>query len=197
MSPTGRSPWRGWWVLLATVAWLSAAAPAGIARAAEIDASASQVGFTLHTRWGQALDGRFPSVLGQVDDLGDGRHRVRMVLLTSDVEIVGHPGYTRFARGSGFFDSRRWPQVEFLSDPYGPELLRNGGSLGGILRIRGVQRRQHFQLAPATCGAPARDCDVVATGTIDRGDYDMDRWRVAVRDDVQFRLRLRLRGEGG
>ena len=190
------SNWQGGWLWLAT-ALVLAAWPVFSTRAAEIDAQASQVGFTLHTRWGQALDGRFHALRGQVDDLGAGRHRVRLVLMTGDVEIVGHPGYTRFARGSGFFDAKRWPQVEFLSDPYGADLLRDGGELGGILRIRGVQRREHFQLTPAGCDTPARGCDVVATGTIHREDYDMDRWRVAVRDDVQFRLRLRLRGAGG
>ncbi|HET7655625.1 MAG TPA: YceI family protein, partial [Luteimonas sp.] len=74
------------------------------------------------------------------------------------------------------------------------ELLREGGTLGGILRIRGVQRREQFRIQPSGCEAPTRDCDVLASGTIDRHDYGMDRWRIAVRDDVQFRLRLRLRG---
>ena len=84
--------------------------------------------------------------------------------------------------------------MEFLSDPYGPELLREGGELGGILRIRGQLRREHFKVEPSGCDAPARDCDVIASGTIQRDDYGMDRWRIAVRDDVQFRLRLRLHG---
>ena len=186
----GRQAGSRW---LAT-AVLALACLAGVACAAEIDAAASEAGFTLHTRWGQALDGRFPSLRGQVDDLGDGRHRVRLVLLTGDVEILGHPGYTRIARGSGFFDAKRWSQAEFLSDPYDAALVREGGELGGILRIRGVQRRERFRIEPAACPAPAHDCDVVAHGSIDREDYGMDRWRVAVRDDVQFRLRLRLRG---
>lgn len=164
------------------------------ARASGFDAAASRVGFTLHTRWGQALEGGFPTFSGQVDDLGGGAHRVRLVLMAGDVEIVGHPGYTRFARGPGFFDARRYPQVEFLSDPYGQELLRNGGVLGGLLRIRGVQRRERFSVEPAGCDAPARDCDVVASGSINRADFGMDRWRMALRDDVEFRLRLRLRG---
>lgn len=181
-------------MLSLAAALLLAVGPAGTGRAAEIDAGASMAGFTLHTRWGQALDGRFPSFRGQVDDLGGGRHRVRLVLLTGDVEILDHPGYTRFARGRGFFDAKRWSQVEFLSDPYGPELLREGGELGGILRIRGQQRREHFKVEPSGCDAPARDCDVIASGTIQRDDYGMDRWRIAVRDDVQFRLRLRLHG---
>lgn len=182
---------RTWW--LAAAVWLLAW-QIEAAHAAEIDAGASRAGFTLHTRWGQPLQGHFPSLRGQVDDLGGGHHRVRLVLLTDDVEIVGHPGYTRFARGSGFFDSRRWSQVEILSDPYDAALLRDGGELGGILRIRGVQRREHFRVEPATCDTPARACDVIAHGSIDRQDYGMDRWRIAVRDDVQFQLRLRLYG---
>jgi len=182
---------RTWW--LAAAVWLLAW-HGGAAHAAEIDAAASRAGFTLYTRWGQPLEGRFPSLTGQVDDLGDGRHRVRLVLLTGDVEIVGHPGYTRFARGSGFFDAKQWSQVEILSDPYDARLLREGGELGGILRIRGVQRRERFRIEPAACDTPARACDVIAHGSIDREDYGMDRWRIAVRDDVRFQLRLRLRG---
>ena len=187
MAWRGKAPWHATVVLLA-------ACLAGAAGAAEIDAAASRAGFSLQTRWGQALDGHFPTLQGQVDDLGDGRHRVRLVLMTGDVEIVGHPGYTRFARGSGFFDARHWPQVEFLSDPYGPDLLREGGELGGILSIRGQQRRGRFRIEPSGCDAPARACDVVASGSIHRDDFGMDRWRIAVRDEVQFRLRLRLRG---
>jgi len=184
--------WRGKgpWLAIA----LLAACLGGACFAAEIDAAASSAGFTLQTRWGQALDGRFPTLRGQIDDLGDGRHRVRLLLMTGDVEIVGHPGYTRFARGRGFFDARRWPQVEFLSDPYGPELLRDGGELGGILGIRGRQQRGRFRIEPSGCDRPARACDVVASGSIQRDAYGMDRWRIAVRDEVRFRLRLRLQG---
>jgi polyisoprenoid-binding protein YceI len=160
-----------------------------------IDNTASRVGFVLSTRWGQSLEGRFPTLQGSVDDFGDGRRRVRLVLSTRDVEIVGHSGYTRFTRGPAFFDAARWSQVEFLSDPYSPELLRNGGALGGVLRMRGVQHRQVFQVLPAGCAAPGRDCDVVASGVVDRDDYGMSRWRIAVDDRVRFTLRVRLRPE--
>jgi polyisoprenoid-binding protein YceI len=122
---------------------------AGTALAEEIDSAASRVGFSLSTRWGQSLQGRFPTPRGWVDDLGQQRHRVRLVLSARDVEIVGHPGYTRYTRGRGFFDAERWPQVEFLSDAYGPDLLRTGGPLGGVLRMHGVHHRQVFQVLPA------------------------------------------------
>ncbi|MGN6113690.1 MAG: YceI family protein [Luteimonas sp.] len=168
---------------------------AGAALAAEIDSAASRVGFSLSTRWGQALQGRFPTLQGWVDDLGQQRRRVRLVLSARDVEIVGHTGYTRYTRGRAFFDAERWPQVEFLSDAYGPDLLRTGGALGGVLRMRGVQHRQVFQVLPAECDAPGRDCDVVATGVVDRDDYGMGGWRIALDDAVRFTLRVRLRAE--
>jgi polyisoprenoid-binding protein YceI len=168
---------------------------AGTALAEEIDSAASRVGFSLSTRWGQTLQGRFPTPRGWVDDLGQQRHRVRLVLSARDVEIVGHPGYTRYTRGRGFFDAERWPQVEFLSDAYGPDLLRTGGPLGGVLRMHGVQHRQVFQVLPAECDAPGRDCDVVATGAVDRDDYGMGGWRIALDDAVRFTLRVRLRAE--
>lgn len=162
------------------------------ASAAEIDGDRSRAGFTLQTRWGQQLEGRFPSMRGAVDDLGDGHHRVRLVLSTTDVEIDGHSGYTRATRGSGFFDAGHWPQAEFLSDPYSPALLRDGGTIGGILSLRGVQRREMFVVLPAACDRPAYDCDVVAVGRIDRDNYGMDRWRIAVDDDVRLSLRIRV-----
>lgn len=178
-------------LLLALAGGARAAAGGGAA----IDSAASRVGFMLSTRWGQSLEGRFPTLQGQIDDFGDGRRRVRLVLSTRDVEIVGHSGYTRFTRGAGFFDAARWPQVEFLSDPYSPDLLRSGGALGGVLRMRGVQHRQVFQVLPSTCAMPGRDCDIVAGGVVDRDDYGMSRWRIAVDDTVRFNLRMRLRPE--
>lgn len=177
------------------VAALLLLALARAALAAEFDAAASRVGFVLSTRWGQTVEGRFPTLQGRVDELGDDRHRVRLVLFTGDVEIVGHPGYTRFTRGRSFFDAERWPQVEFLSDAYPTALLRDGGKLGGVLRMRGVQHRQVFDVLPAACDTPGRDCDVVATGVVDRGDYGMGRWSIALNDLVRFTLRMRLRAE--
>lgn len=179
--------------LLAAALLLLALAHAALA--AEFDPAATHVGFALTTRWGQALEGRFPVLQGRVDELGENRRRVRLSLATADVEIVGHPGYTRFTRGRSFFDAERWPRVEFLSDPYAPALLRDGGTLGGMLRMRGVQRREAFAVLPAACDSPGRDCDIVATGVVDRDDYGMGRWRIAVDDKVRFTLRIRLRQE--
>lgn len=168
---------------------------AGVAAAAEIDQDASRIGFVLETRWGQSLQGRFPVYQGEVASLADGRRQVRLRLSARDIEIVGYPTYTRYARGRGFFDAQRYPQLEFISEPYLPSLLHDGGALGGILRIRGITHAHVFTISPATCASPARDCDVVAVGSIRRGDYGMDRWDFALSDQVQFSLRIRVRGD--
>lgn len=170
---------------------------AGVASAADIDPVASHIGFVLKTRWGQALQGRFPEARGEVAELADGRHQVRLQLSARSVEIVGHNSYTRLTRGSGFFDVERYPVVEFVSDMYAPELLRHGGELAGTLTIRDVRHREVFTISPAACGEPARGCDVVASGSIHRGDYGMDRWNFALSDKVRFSLRVRVRNTSG
>lgn len=152
----------------------------------------TRIGFVLHTRWGQQLEGRFPSYEGRVRNLPDGRQQVTMRLATGAVEIVGYPRYTEFSRGRHFFDASRHPWVGFTSDPYAPELLRDGGKLTGTLRIHGVSQHEAFTVEPASCAQPAIACDLVARGSVRREDYGMDDWKFAVHGRVRFELRLRL-----
>ena len=174
---------------------LGAALATTTAVAARIDQHASRIGFVLKTRWGQSLQGRFPVYEGEVATLADGRHQVRLQLSARAMEIDGHPTYTRYARGRGFFDADRHPQLEFVSEPYPVSLLQHGGPLAGTLSIRGIQRRQVFTISPASCARPSLDCDVAAVGSILRGDYGMNRWDFALSDQVSFSLRIRVRGD--
>ncbi len=179
--------------LLATMGialWLAPAAGAPL-RAAEVDAAQSRVGFTLKTRWGQGLAGRFPVFRGEVEALPGQRHRVRLLMSAREVEIIDHSPYTRHARGRGFFDAERHPEVGFVSQPYPAALLQSGGALAGTLSIRGVSRGETFRIAPATCARPGMDCDVVAHGDVRRSDYGMGRWGLALADEVRFSLRFR------
>lgn len=186
------------WMTLGAIAVIAAALLlTTLASAAEIDPVASRIGFTLKTRWGQTLQGRFPDTQGEVAERGDGRHQVRLRLASNTVEILDHPGYTRMTRGSGFFDATDYPHVDFLSDPYPPELLRHGGAMPGMLTIRGVRHREAFTIQPAQCERPARDCDVIASGSIHRTDYGINRWNFALSDSVHFSLRVRVRDGNG
>lgn len=172
---------------------LCAAAHCG---AAEFDPAYTRIEFTLKTRWGQTLQGRFPRYEGRIETLGDGRFRTRLRLDARAVEIVNHPKFTGFTRGEGFFDAARFSHVEFVSDAYDDELLRKGGDLGGELRIRDVRRRETFRIEPTECERPALDCDVAAAGSVRRSDYGVDRWLFAASDWVRFKLRLRRREDG-
>lgn len=154
---------------------------------------ATRVGFTLQTRWGQTLHGRFPQVEGRIEIDAADRRRTLLRLDARQVEIAGSPRYSRFARGPRFFDAVRFPQVEFISDPYSARLLHEGGILHGELRLHGVQRRESFTVLPSDCARPGIDCDIVAHGTVRRSDYRLDSWRMALREPVQFTLRVRTR----
>lgn len=177
-------------------ALLAAVLPAAEIDAAEIDPRETRIGFTLKTRWGQVLQGRFPRYSGRIETLEDGRRRVHLTLSARDVEIVGHPNYTGMTRGRGFFEADRFPEVVFVSDPYPPALVEQGGKLGGELTIRDVRRRETFAVEAANCARPGYDCDVSANGSVRRGDYGVDRWIFAVSDHVRFSLRLRVREDG-
>jgi len=165
------------------------------AGAVAIDPSLSNIGFSLRTRWGQVLEGRFPRYEGEIEHLPDGRQQVRLRLSARDVEIVGNRTYTRLTRGDSFFDADRYPTIEFVSAPYRAELLRDGGPMVGALSIRGVRRDETFRIDRATCAQPARDCDVVAQGSVNRDDYGVDRWSFALARHVVFHLRVRTFAE--
>ena len=165
------------------------------AGAAVIDPQASAIGFSLKTRWGQELQGRFPRYEGEIATLADGRHQVRLRLSTGEVEIIGSPRFTRITRGPGFFDASRHRAVVFESDAFARELMRDGGRLAGELTIRGRHQREVFVLEPAACPRPGVDCDVIAAGSVRRSDYGVDRWGMAVSDIVRFTLRVRVQGD--
>ena len=97
-------------------------------------------------------------------------------------------------RGASFFDAERHPWMEFVSEPYPVELLREGGTLEGVLTLRGASHRERLQVAPAACDQPGRDCDILVRGGIERSHYGMREWQVALADEVRLSVRVRLRG---
>jgi len=154
---------------------------------------ASRFEFRLHTRWGQVLQGRFPQVEGEIIALADGRRQVRFRIDARAIEIVDSPRYTEITRGPRFFDVARYPQIEFVSDPYSSQLPHAGGPLDGELRMHGVRRREHFLLESSNCARPGYDCDIVAMGSVRRSKYGLNRWTLALREEVRFALRVRWR----
>ena len=168
------------------------ALPPGTSLDLRFDPGLSHFGFEVRTRWGIRVEGRFPDHGGALTILPDGRQQVHVRLATGAVEVDGSDKYTGIARGEGFFDSTRHPVVEFISQPYRPELVHDGGRLRGRLTMHGTSRMETFTVAPATCARPGWECDVVATGVVERDRYGLDGWRLALSDKVRFNMRVRL-----
>ncbi|HEY4559445.1 MAG TPA: YceI family protein [Lysobacter sp.] len=164
----------------------------GACHAQALDASRSRIDFDVHTRIGSSVRGRFPVFEGRVDALPDGRRQVRLRLSTRDLEVGESTRYTRLARGPQLFDAERHPVIEFVSEPFAPELVHHGGTLAGRLRMRGIERTERFELVPAACERPGHDCPILATGRVSRDDYGLDGWRWALADRVRFLLNVRF-----
>ncbi len=186
-----RLPRPGLLFLMLLCAWLPAAAAE-----TPLHPEQCQFGFELRTRWGQKLQGLFPRYEGESRRLPDGRNQVRLKMYTQDVEILGHPRYSEWARGEQFFDAERHPAIEFVSHPFDGSLLGRGGALAGELSVRGIRRPAVLHVAPPTCERHGYDCDVVVTGEIRRGDFGMDGWKMALHDQVVLTLFARLDGPG-
>lgn len=175
-----------------TACFVLALACAGVA-ANDIDTAKSHFEFKLQTRWGKSFTGRFPRAEGTVSTLADGRQQVHLQLDTRAVEMVGSQRYSEFSRGEKFFDTARYPLIEFVSDPYPEALLHTGGELAGKLTLRGISRREFFVVAPMTCAQPLHACAVVARGSVRRQDYGMDAYDYLLRSRVNFTLNVRVR----
>ncbi len=182
------------WHCLGLALVLLAGAPTARAQQSvgRFDEAHTRFGVELLTRWGQRVHGDFPRYEGRIVALDDQRRQVRVRLLTSAVRIGDSERYTQMARGSSFFDAENHPFVEFVSDPIDIRTVETGGPLRGRLTIRDVTRIETFHILPASCARPARDCDVVAHGQVDRYAYGLDAWRLALDKDVRFSMRVRL-----
>lgn len=186
--------WRRRLVALACCAvTLVASAQSTVVR--EFDEARSSMGFELRTRWGQRVVGQFNRHQGHVTTLADGRQQVQLSLSAAAIEVAGSPYYTAMAQGPQFFDAARYPYIDFLSEPHRVARVHDGGVLRGKLTLHGVTRTESLILQPSECVRPGLACDVVATGTIDRTDYGLDSYRLALLDRVRFTIRVRLRNE--
>lgn len=182
---------RGTFLVLAASALLTTEARAQAA----IDQAKSWLGFEVYTRFGQRVAGEFPRFEGEVEALPGGLQRVRLRVATSEAVIPGRARYTAWMRGTSFFDAARHPRMEFVSEPYPADLLRDGGPLRGQLTLRGVTRPQRLQVLPSACARPGLDCGIQVDGSIDRSDFDMREWQVALADKVWLLASLQLRGQ--
>jgi len=182
--------------MLCALAGASFAQPSAPMSIARFDPAHTRFNFEMRTRWGQRVLGDFPRYDGELRLLPDGRHQVHIVLVVESLVVGNSERYTAMARGERFFDAARFPVVEFVSEPHEAALATHGGRLRGRLTMHGVSRAESFNVVPAQCARPGRDCDVIVYGSVRRNDYALDGWQFALTDRVRFTMRVRLRSEG-
>ena len=73
-------------------------------------------------------------------------------------------------------------------------IATRGNPLRGELTLRGVTRSQRLEVLPSACARPGLDCGIQVNGSIDRSDFDMRQWQVALADKVWLLASLQLRG---
>ena len=159
----------------------------------QIDSTRSRAGFTVHPHWKKAMTGQFQSPTGTLDKLVDGRWRIDFSLQAASVVFPDNQRITRLTRSEAFFDAAHHPLVHFRSNPFSASLLRDGGSLEGVLDLRGVSRPVRFVFGKAGCLQPGVACPIHAAGRLSRNAFGMTRYAMLVRDDVDIAVDVRLR----
>lgn len=158
-----------------------------------IDPATSRAGIEVDLRLGGRVRGDFQALEGRIDRLEDERLQVSVRLDARSLVLDGPAWMGRSMRSSKFLDveAHRW--IHFRSEPFAPELVRNGGTLAGTVELRGVARPVAFRVAPSACETPGYDCDIPVAGQVSRRDFGMEAYRVWLRDEVGFDFHVRLR----
>ena len=164
------------------------------AMAQVFDPERSQARFRVKLRILRGATGHFLDVRGELRPEGE-RQRVAVEVDGRQLRIEGPAWMDRVTRSKDFLDVQRHPNIRFVSAPFVPKLLRDGGEMRGDLTLRGVTRGVAFRVEPATCEVPGRDCEIAVTGSVSRHAFGMNAYRLTVRDEVDFEFHVRLREE--
>jgi polyisoprenoid-binding protein YceI len=160
------------------------------------DPARSQARFKVRMRILPAATGHFLDVRGQLQPDGEGQ-RVEVEIDGRKLRFAGPAWMNKVTRSDDFLAVDKHPRIVFRSDAFAPAMLRDGGQLRGELTLRGETRAVAFNVAPAACATPGRDCDIVVTGRVSRQAFGMHAYRLTVRDGVDFEFQVRLLPEPG
>lgn len=179
------------------------AALAAPARAAEpapawtLDPAASRAEFSVDFLGVVRVKGRFLRFSGAIEPLPDDTVRVRARFETASLSM-NTQAQERWARSDEFFDSARFPIIEYVSAAFPRARLAKGGTVAGELELRGVKQATMLRLRAADCAFDrARDCVVDATAAAQRGDFGMKSRRGMISDRVALAVHIVARPPGG
>lgn len=103
--------------------------------------------------------------------------------------------YARMLKGPQFLAGEEHPWIEFRSDTLDPDQLGAGGDIPGEVCMRGVCRREFFQLHQLDCryragSEVAEECEMIVSGSLQRTRYGMHSHRGALKNQIELRMRL-------
>ncbi len=141
---------RAWRWLLTALCCVCALPAAGATASLRIDSTHSHAEFGVHVLWFGKVVGRLDALHGRVRIDTNGQARVDVVVDTRSLRMP-NTDYEAFASGPGFFDSARYPFIDFRSVPFPVKHLGTGGPVEGALTLRGITHTVRFDLLPQPC----------------------------------------------
>lgn len=178
-------------LLLALLLPLASAA-AAIDPGMRIDTARSLAGFSVRAAWVKRIDGRFAHIEGVIRPDAPAGRFVLEVRIASGSVLMGRDSHEEWARSADFFDTERYPWIEYRAAAVSSRVLAEGGPIEGVLTLRGISRSVSFDLLPAACTRPGIDCPVQARGEVDRSQFGMDARRLFVSDRVKLSFDIQL-----
>lgn len=156
-----------------------------------IDSAHSSARFSVRTLWFTHERGAFDGVHGELRR-SDADRDVVDAWIDAGSLSMDDAHALREARGPGFFDVAQHPRIHFVSSPLAPTVLAEGGTLEGILDLRGQRRWVQFTVLPSACPAQPLTCPIRVHGTLSRGAFGMRAHRGLLSDKVVFDLDILL-----
>ena len=160
-----------------------------------ISSQHSVVQFSVRTLWFTHERGRFDAVYGQLRRSEVERDVVDAWIDAASLQMDDADTLQQ-ARGPGFFDVAQYPRIHFMSSPFGDALLRDGGTLEGILDLHGERRWVQFTLLPSSCPEQPLTCAIRLQGKLSRSAFGMRAHRALLSDKVALDLNIVLGGPG-
>lgn len=161
-----------------------------------IDPASSEATFRVRVFWVDKVNGYFTHVDG---DVAPGPSPDSWVVnATIPVNSVAMPTslMRRLVLAPSFFDVQHHPTIHFVSNPIARTDLNHGGTLTGLLTLRGVTAPIHFTVEPVHCAQLATTpCKIVLRGNVQRSTFGMTSDRVALSDSVDLNLSITLQPE--
>lgn len=174
---------------------LALAAHADAPQTWPISSEHSFVQFSVRTLWFTHERGRFEAVYGQLQRSEAERDVVDAWIDANSLQMDDADALKQ-AQGPGFFDVARYPRIHFVSSPFADALLRDGGTLEGILDLHGDRRWVQLKLLPSGCPEHPLTCAIRLQGRLSRSAFGMRAHRALLSDKVALDLNIVL-GEPG